>query len=448
MDKLRRWAQSHRRRLVQLYAALLYNAHLKGFAQGRIYTGAGKNLCVPGLNCYSCPGAAASCPLGALQNAIAGTKTRAPFYILGTLMLFGLLLGRLICGFLCPFGLVQELLYKIPTRKMPKNRVTRAFSRVKYVVLAVFAVLIPLAYALKDFPLPAFCKYICPAGTLEGALALIVHPDNGGVRSMLGGLFSWKLAVMIAVLAGCVFVFRAFCRFLCPLGAIYGLFSGGALLGVKIDEDKCIGCDKCIRQCRMDVRCVGDRECIQCGVCMAGCPTDAIVWKNLPKKKKHGRAAWIAAAAVLMAVLVCVNLPGETVQTGAEVGMRCPEIRAQLCGGGEFALTEGRTTVINFWATWCGPCIEELPHFERLAQEHPEIDVIAVHSSLITEDVDAWLAARDFELTFAIDETGEALAALDGSDMLPQTVVVGADGIITYNAVGSVTYEALEEMIG
>ncbi|MBO4377928.1 MAG: 4Fe-4S binding protein, partial [Clostridia bacterium] len=115
-----------RRRLIQLYAALLYNAHIKGFISGKIYTGPLKNVCVPGLNCYSCPGAVGACPLGALQNALASVHTRAPYYILGILMLFGLIFGRTVCGFLCPVGLIQELLHRIPTPKLKKNRVTHA----------------------------------------------------------------------------------------------------------------------------------------------------------------------------------------------------------------------------------------------------------------------------------------------------------------------------------
>ena len=115
-----------RRRLIQLYAALLHNANLKGYISGQIFTGNTKYLCVPGLNCYSCPGAVGACPLGALQNALASSGNRAPSYVLGILLLFGLILGRTICGYLCPFGLVQELLHKIPTPKIRKNRVTHA----------------------------------------------------------------------------------------------------------------------------------------------------------------------------------------------------------------------------------------------------------------------------------------------------------------------------------
>ena len=111
------------RRLVQLYAALLYNANLKGFIDGHIYTGNLKAVCVPGFNCYSCPGAIASCPLGSLQNALNAAGHTAPWYVLGILALFGVILGRTICGWICPLGLIQELLHRIPTPKIRKSRV-------------------------------------------------------------------------------------------------------------------------------------------------------------------------------------------------------------------------------------------------------------------------------------------------------------------------------------
>ena len=81
-EKFRKHAS---RGLVQLYAALLYNANLKGFIDGHIYAGDLKAVCVPGLNCYSCPGAVASCPLGALQNALNAAGHTAPWYVLGLL---------------------------------------------------------------------------------------------------------------------------------------------------------------------------------------------------------------------------------------------------------------------------------------------------------------------------------------------------------------------------
>ena len=163
-----RW-KTLKRRWIQIICAVLYNCNLTGFAKGTIYQGNLKSICIPGLNCYSCPGAVFSCPLGSLQSALLSSKYRFPYYMLGMLLLFGILLGRVICGFLCPFGLVQELLYKIPTKKLQKNVWTRRLSRLKYVILAVFVILIPLVFLT-----PGFCKYICPAGTLEGGFPLLL----------------------------------------------------------------------------------------------------------------------------------------------------------------------------------------------------------------------------------------------------------------------------------
>ena len=279
MAKIRDWWRAHHpttRRLVQLYAAVLYNAHIKGFATGQIYTGPVKAVCVPGLNCYSCPGAVGACPLGALQNAIAASASRPGFYVIGMLMLFGLALGRTICGWLCPVGLIQELLHRLPTPKVKKNRVTRALSFLKYAVLAVFVVAVPAWYALQRFPVPAFCKYICPAGTLEGAVGLLAHPANADKFGMLGLLFTRKFVILAVMLASCVFVYRAFCRFVCPLGAIYGLFARLAMVGVRVEEARCSGCGACLRACPMDIRRVGDHECIHCAACADVCPDKAI----------------------------------------------------------------------------------------------------------------------------------------------------------------------------
>ena len=273
------WFKNHapsKRRLIQLYAALLVNANLKGYITGKIYTGNLKNLCSPGLNCYSCPGASFACPLGALQDSMAQTNDRAAFYIIGILALFGLTLARTICGFLCPVGLGQELLYKIKTPKLKKSRYTRVLSFFKYVLLAVMVIAIPLIY----HGIPAFCKYVCPAGTFEGAGGLLANSNNAGFFAMLGNLFTWKFCLLVFFIVGSIFVYRFFCRFFCPLGAIYGFFNKWALIGVKLDEDKCVDCGMCIQTCKMDIKHVGDHECINCGECVSVCPTQAISWKG------------------------------------------------------------------------------------------------------------------------------------------------------------------------
>ncbi len=279
--KLKEWFIAHapsKRRIMQLYAALLYNANIKGFITGKISTAPTKNMCVPGFNCYSCPGAVGSCPLGSLQNALGSGKTSTIAYVFGILMLFGLILGRTICGFLCPMGLLQDLLYKIKSPKVKKSKITRVLSYFKYVLLLVFVVIMPLIYS-KVIVLPAFCQFICPVGLISG-FTLLANPTNVGELVSLGVLFTWKFCVATVILIGAIFTFRPFCRFFCPLGAIYGFFSKFALLGITLDKKSCIDCGLCLKTCKVDIHHVGDHECIQCGECVAVCPTKAISWKG------------------------------------------------------------------------------------------------------------------------------------------------------------------------
>ena len=264
-----------KRRIVQLYTALLFNANIKGWFNGQIYQGPTKKVCVPGLNCYSCPGATGSCPMGSFQNALIDSKTRMPTYIVGIIILFGLILGRTICGWLCPIGLGQELLYKIKTPKVKKSKATRVLSYFKYVILIFLVVILPLSMAV-----PGFCEFICPAGTFQGGLGLLSNKANEDLLGQLGPIFTWKFMVMVTVIVMSIFMFRFFCRFLCPLGALYGLFCKIAMLGLKVDKNKCTDCGLCIKVCKMDTKKVGDHECIQCGECIAVCPTKAIAWKG------------------------------------------------------------------------------------------------------------------------------------------------------------------------
>jgi ferredoxin len=180
-------------------------------------------------------------------------------------------------------GLIQELLYKIKSPKLKKNKITRVLSYFKYVLLVVLVIALPLIYGAQKMPLPAFCKYICPSGTSLGAIFLLMNPSNNDFFSMLGSLFTWKFLLLILFLVGSVFIFRFFCRFFCPLGAIYGLFNKISILGIKVDKSKCTNCSACINHCKMDVKEVGDHECIQCGECRSVCHCNAISWKTLDK---------------------------------------------------------------------------------------------------------------------------------------------------------------------
>lgn len=161
-------AKNKNRWKIQLTSTLLSNPFLSHFATGKLYKGKLKSLCVPGLNCYSCPAAAASCPIGALQSVIGSSKFHFAYYVVGFLILIGVLLGRVVCGFLCPFGWFQELLHKIPTKKFSTKKL-HFLTYLKYVILVVFVIVLPMTVVNEvGMGDPFFCKYLCPAGILEG----------------------------------------------------------------------------------------------------------------------------------------------------------------------------------------------------------------------------------------------------------------------------------------
>ena len=269
----------HLRLIVQACFAALTNGYVRGFVEGKIYAGPLKQLCVPGLNCYSCPGALGACPIGALQAVLGSRGRQFSFYAIGFLVAVGALCGRFVCGWLCPFGLFQELVHKIPfpkkLKKLPGDKFLRAL---KYIVLVLFVVILPLTVVnIVGIGDPWFCKYICPSGTLLGGLPLIAA--SPALQSALGGLFAWKVGILAVLLALSLLVYRPFCRYLCPLGAVYGLFNPISLYRYRVDAHKCTGCGACQKACKLDIpvhKTPNAALCIRCGGCKDACPTGAI----------------------------------------------------------------------------------------------------------------------------------------------------------------------------
>ncbi len=280
---------------VQICYTAITNGYAAGFVKGRVYSGPLKRFCLPGLNCYSCPGALGACPIGSLQAVLSSRDYSFSFYIVGFLLLVGALIGRVVCGWLCPFGLAQDLLNKIPfpkkLRKLPGNKLLRCL---KYVILAGFVIILPMVVLdVVGQGSPWFCKYICPSGMLFGGIPLIAV--NEPLRAALGWLFTWKMSILAVLVVLSVIVYRPFCRYLCPLGAIYGFFNPIALYRFEIDGNRCTKCRVCQKACPLDIpvyRKPNSPECIRCGKCKAACPHGAIcnagACRKTPEKKTQG----------------------------------------------------------------------------------------------------------------------------------------------------------------
>ena len=270
--------RNHKRHIVQAVWTAISNGYVLGFVQGKIYQGPLKVVCVPGLNCYSCPGALGACPIGALQAELGARQAGLPLYALGFLVAFGSLFGRFVCGFLCPFGFVQDLLYKIPTKKLGAFKADKPLRYLKYAVLLVLVILLPaLIRNAAGVGTPWFCKLLCPAGTLGGGIPLMAM--DAQLRAQAGLLFFWKLFVLLALVALSVFLYRPFCKYLCPLGAFYALFNRLSLYQLRVDKSKCTRCGHCESVCRMGAapeKHPKDGECIRCGDCAKNCPAGAI----------------------------------------------------------------------------------------------------------------------------------------------------------------------------
>jgi ferredoxin len=233
---------------------------------------------------------------------------------------------------------------------------------------------------------------------------------------------------MVSFIVGSIFIFRFFCRFFCPLGALYGLFNKISIFGIKLDKPKCIDCGLCISKCKMDIHHVGDHECISCGECIDVCPTKAISFKGskiflkdneisqsviteapintesatvssakakkpmtLERKRKIVKSIIAVALAIIMVgAIVYYNFIDKppVMPDGYEVGNACPEgavsiIDANGLTGSTFdpSKNTGKVTVINFWGVWCGPCLAELPEFAQASDEFKDsVTVFAIHT--------------------------------------------------------------------
>jgi polyferredoxin len=267
MKKQRRVAPH---RIGQIIASIITLGHIPALWTGNIYQGPLKAACVPILNCWGCPLSLFSCPIGGLQHFF--NLQLFPFYILGFFGAVGMLVGRMVCGWLCPFGLFQDLLYKI---KSFKWKLPNWMTYLKYAVLIGVAGII--AWISGE---PWFCK-LCPAGILEAGIPLVLVDTTGDIRALVGWLFWTKIAILVGVVVFTIPIKRLFCRAFCPIGAIYSVFNRFSLVHLRIETEKCRHpkCKLCIKICPMDINVYDNpnqKECIRCLECVYKCPNVAV----------------------------------------------------------------------------------------------------------------------------------------------------------------------------
>jgi polyferredoxin len=221
------------------------------------------NMCGPVFHCYACPLATFACPIGVIAQFTA--IHIFPFVTIGFLIVVGALFGSLVCGWVCPFGLLQDIAAKVPT---PKFSLPEWTGHLRYVVLVGTVIAIPYFFGEGH---PLFICRVCPAGALEKAVPDMVQ------QAITGKTIAWpnalKLTILILFLVAIFFVKRPWCRILCPLGAIFSLFNRISAFFIRFNLDNCTNCLQCHKFCKYniepekspnDLRCIRCLECTRC----------------------------------------------------------------------------------------------------------------------------------------------------------------------------------------
>ena len=221
------------------------------------------SMCSPVFHCYACPLATFACPIGVIAQFSA--LHVFPFIAVGLLIAVGALFGSLICGWVCPFGFLQDLAAKVPTPKFDLPRFT-GYGR--YVMLVGTVLAVPYFFGEQH---PLFVCRICPAGALEAAVPNVVSQAIAGQQVVWPNAI--KLIILGLFLIAIFFMRRPWCRVLCPLGAIFSLFNRVSAFFLRFDASECTHCERCHQMCEYgiepektpnDLRCIRCLECTKC----------------------------------------------------------------------------------------------------------------------------------------------------------------------------------------
>lgn len=217
-----------------------------------------RSVCLPVFNCHGCPSANFGCPMGIMRNF--SIMHLIPFSVIAVIGATGALIGRMSCAIICPFGYIQEWLYKIPIPKIKiPEKVEDKLAFTKYLIFAFFVVIFP--YFLGDHIL-TICR-VCPVGTLEASLPwrIILSEWTVDARFIIRNL------ILLSVLIFAVISFRSFCKFLCPLGAALAIFNPVSLTRLKVDKD-CRNCKTCDKLCPVGIKVSENPDSLECIRCL------------------------------------------------------------------------------------------------------------------------------------------------------------------------------------
>ena len=238
----------------------------------------------PFLNCQSCEMATGACPVGQAQMGILDKSV--PLLALGTIVATAAVLGRALCGWLCPFGLFSDILDRISLRRFVPSHRWRIGG---YVVggLLIAATLVFVAAGITGQA--PFCSTVCASGKLYGLLpyyATTAAPEVARLDAAGGtGTFIYHAALFGLFLVAAVLISgRVFCRYLCPLGAALGLAHRVSAVRVVHHAAHCSGCEQCLPSCPMGIDLarpdfLTQSSCIRCGRCVAVCARGARTWE-------------------------------------------------------------------------------------------------------------------------------------------------------------------------
>jgi polyferredoxin len=255
------------RRITQWFSLVALNTNFIGFSSG--------GWCVPVLNCEACALSWLVCPIGRMSGSIAFHEF--PWLVLGIVVVVGLLVGRMFCGWVCPMGLLQDMLYKIPS---PKVAIAAGWRWMKYAFLLGGVVLVSY-YIGKENNLFFFCHY-CPIAALQVVAPAMI--STGDYVFDLARTQRFTVLAFILVLA--VLNHRSFCKIMCPIGAMQALTNKFSFFRLRMNATGCVHCHRCDKSCPMDVPVEAcsrtgrgisrHTECIECLSCQEVCPVSVI----------------------------------------------------------------------------------------------------------------------------------------------------------------------------